>query len=48
MHSFEVHSNESACRKSELFGPEQVLFTIQQPDFSTLIWCEIKLIIRPD
>ena len=25
MHSFEVHSNESACRKSGLLGLEQVL-----------------------
>ena len=25
MHSFEVHSNESACRKSDRLGLEQVL-----------------------
>ena len=25
MHSFEVHSNESACRKSGLIGLEQVV-----------------------
>ena len=25
MHSFEVHSNESACRKSRRLGLEQVL-----------------------
>ena len=28
MHSFEVHSNESACRKSGRFGLEQVLRTL--------------------
>ena len=28
MHSFEVHSNESACRKSGRLGLEQVLYTI--------------------
>ena len=26
MHSFEVHSNESACRKSDRLGLEQVLY----------------------
>ena len=25
MHSFEVHSNESACRKSDRLGLEQVI-----------------------
>ena len=25
MHSFEVHSNESVCRKSGRLGPEQVI-----------------------
>ena len=28
MHSFEVHSNESACRKSGRLGLEQVLILI--------------------
>ena len=28
MHSFEVHSNESACRKSGRLGLEQVMMAI--------------------
>ena len=28
MHSFEVHSNESACRKSGRLGLEQVIHTL--------------------
>ena len=30
MHSFEVHSNESACRKSGRLGLEQALCTVHR------------------
>ena len=33
MHSFEVHSNESACRKSGRLGLEQVLTVPTQVQF---------------
>ena len=28
MHSFEVHSNESACRKTGCLGTEQVVYQV--------------------
>ena len=40
MHSFEVHSNESACRKSGRLGLEQVIY--EQLSGSKLSWTRIK------
>ena len=36
MHSFEEHSNESACRKSDRLGLEQVRCSCENKCFSTL------------
>ena len=36
MHSFEVHSNESECRKSGRLGLEQVIRTL--PDLLVQLW----------
>ena len=38
MHSFEVHSNESACRKTGCLGPEQV---VQQVILNMLVTKDI-------
>ena len=45
MHSFEVHSNESACRKSGQLGLEQVIgypntetFQSMGPQCELIIW----------
>ena len=42
MHIFEVHSNESACRKSGRLGMEQVIREVQG---CTLTWQKIESII---
>ena len=39
MHSFEVHSNESACRKSGHLGMEQVTSTFTEPLLRTICSC---------
>ena len=36
MHSFEVHSNESACRKSGSIGLEQVTIEVNQQEITPL------------
>ena len=38
MHSFEVHSNESACTKKVRLGMEQVLYDVVDliPSFQTM------------
>ena len=39
MHSFEVHSNESACRKSGRLRLEQVYYDLRPID---IVWSNIK------
>ena len=40
MHSFEVHSNESACRKKVRLGMEQVIREISGKGANTEDWLE--------
>ena len=39
MHSFEVHSNESACRKKVRLGLEQV--HIYNPNLLSAVWSDL-------
>ena len=43
MHSFEVRSNESACRKSGRLGLEQVCATIKRININKL---QVRMILR--
>ena len=44
MHSFEVHSNESACRKCGHLGLEQVILGKNKGSISHLLWLDSTII----